>query len=181
MYPLRSTIKASSKSSRRWLPPPRRKNPIDARAHALGVALRVDPLLTLAQTRLQKPYARDPGARRYCDLLGPHPVFSLRRRALRHQWQGSARAVTEDLNVLLPVTPIANTEDIHGVVEKIQHKAQACLSGHFISSRVRQCASRWRCRRSVRTSSSTPGGRMGRRPLLSLAETARQESRRNLR
>jgi len=36
---------------------------------------------------------------------------------------------TDDLSVLLEVTPVAKTEDIHLVVDRIQNKAQAMLTG----------------------------------------------------
>lgn len=102
---------------------------IDARRTRWASPYSLTGLLTLAQTRLQRPSLAIPELEdtasywtrtqffRYADEL-----YDINGRVPR------ARS-SEELSVLLEITPITKTEDIHGVVDKIQTKAQSMLTG----------------------------------------------------
>ncbi len=109
--------------------PPDEKVLIDARRTRWASPYGLTALLAVAQTRLQRPTLAVPELEdtasywtrtqffRYADDL-----YEITGRVPR------ARS-TEDLNVLLEVSPVVKTEDIHTVVDRIQNKAQAMLIG----------------------------------------------------
>ena len=109
--------------------PPDEKILIDARRTRWASPYGLTTLLTLAQTRLQKPTLAIPELDDTATYWARTQFFHYAAELYEINGKVPRARSTEDLNVLLPVTPIAKTEDIHGVVDKIQNKAQAMLIG----------------------------------------------------
>jgi anti-sigma regulatory factor (Ser/Thr protein kinase) len=109
--------------------PPDEKILIDARRARWASPYGLTTLLTLAQTRLQKPTLAIPELDDTATYWARTQFFHYAAELYEINGKVPRARSTEDLNVLLPVTPIAKTEDIHGVVDKIQNKAQAMLIG----------------------------------------------------
>lgn len=109
--------------------PPDEKVLIDARRTRWASPYGLTALLTVAQTRLQRPALAVP------ELEDTASYWS-RAHFFRHAedlYEISGRVPrarsSEDLSVLLEVTPITKTEDVHQVVDRIQTKAQSMLTG----------------------------------------------------
>jgi hypothetical protein len=108
--------------------PPEQKILVDARHTRWASPYGLTALLTLAQSRTERPsftgpegedtasYWQRAGFYRYAEEL-----FDL------HGYVPRQRNGAPESNVLLEITSVAKSDDVHGVVERIQTKAQAIL------------------------------------------------------
>jgi anti-sigma regulatory factor (Ser/Thr protein kinase) len=108
--------------------PPDQKILIDARHTRWSSPYGLTALLTLAQTRAERAAFAGPENEEtasYWQRAGfyrhAEEVFDIHGHVPR-QREGATES-----NVLLELTPVAKSDDVHGVVERIQSKAQAIL------------------------------------------------------
>ncbi|MEP6904443.1 MAG: ATP-binding protein [Gemmatimonadales bacterium] len=109
--------------------PPDEKVLIDARRTRWASPYGLTGLLTVAQTRLQRPTLAVPELEETASYWSKTQFFKYAEDLYEITGRTPRARYGDDSNVLLEVTPIAKTEDIHGVVDRIQNKAQAMLIG----------------------------------------------------
>lgn len=109
--------------------PPDEKVLIDARRTRWASPYGLTGLLTVAQTRLQRPTLAVPELEETASYWSKTQFFRYADDLYEITGRTPRARYADDSNVLLEVTPIAKTEDIHGVVDRIQNKAQAMLIG----------------------------------------------------
>jgi Histidine kinase-, DNA gyrase B-, and HSP90-like ATPase len=102
---------------------------IDARRTRWASPYGLTGLLTVAQTRLQRPTLAVPEREDTASYWAKTQFFRYADDLYEITGRTPRARYADDSNVLLEVTPIAKTEDIHGVVDRIQNKAQAMLTG----------------------------------------------------
>jgi len=108
--------------------PPDEKVLIDARRTRWASPYGLTALLTVAQTRLQRPALAVPELEDTASYWSRAHFF--RHAEDLYEISGRVpRARSSDESVLLEVTPITKTEDVHQVVDRIQTKAQSMLTG----------------------------------------------------
>jgi signal transduction histidine kinase len=109
--------------------PPDEKVLIDARHTRWASPYGLTALLAVAQTRLQRPALAIPEREETASYWTRAQFFRHAQGLYEITGRIPRARSTDDLSVLLEVTPIVKTEDIHGVVDRIQNKAQAMLTG----------------------------------------------------
>ncbi len=102
---------------------------IDARRTRWASPYGLTGLLAVAQTRLQRPTLAVPEREDTASYWAKTQFFRYAEDLYEITGRTFRARYADDSNVLLEVTPIARTEDIHGVVDRIQNKAQAMLTG----------------------------------------------------
>ena len=99
---------------------------LDARHARWASPYGLTALLTLAQTRLSRPAFAVPEASDTVSYWARTGFFA--HAADLFELKGSVpRGRQNESSVLLEITPVVGTEDVHTVVEKVQQKAQAIL------------------------------------------------------
>lgn len=99
---------------------------LDARHARWASPYGLTALLTLAQTRLSRPAFAVPEASDTVSYWARTGFFS--HAADLFELKGSVpRGRQNESSVLLEITPVVGSEDVHTVVEKVQQKAQAIL------------------------------------------------------
>jgi anti-sigma regulatory factor (Ser/Thr protein kinase) len=99
---------------------------LDARHARWASPYGLTALLTLAQTRLTRPGLAVPEADDTASYWARTGFF--RHAAELYDLSGSVpRGRQAESSVLLEITPVAGSEDVHEVVERVQQKAQAIL------------------------------------------------------
>ncbi|HEV2644506.1 MAG TPA: hypothetical protein VGT98_17470, partial [Candidatus Elarobacter sp.] len=99
---------------------------LDARHARWASPYGLTGLLTIAQTRLTKPSFAVPEADDTASYWARTGFF--RHAADLYELIGSVpRSRQNESTVLLDITPVAKSDDVHAVVEKVQQKAQAIL------------------------------------------------------
>lgn len=109
--------------------PPDEKVLIDARRTRWASPYGLTGLLCVAQTRLQRPTLAVPELEETASYWSKTQFFKHAEDLYEITGRTPRARYADDSNVLLEVTPISKTEDIHGVVDRIQNKAQAMLIG----------------------------------------------------
>ncbi len=102
---------------------------IDARHTRWASPYGLTALLAVAQTRLQRPTLAVPELEDTTSYWTRTQFFRYAEDLYEITGRVPRARSTEDLNVLLEVSPVVKTEDIHTVVDRIQNKAQAMLIG----------------------------------------------------
>jgi anti-sigma regulatory factor (Ser/Thr protein kinase) len=102
---------------------------IDARRTRWASPFGLTALLTVAQTRLQRPTLAIPESEETLTYWARTQFFRYAAELYEITGRVPRARSADDSSVLLEVTPITKTEDIHGVVDNIQNKAQAMLIG----------------------------------------------------
>ncbi|HEY3257634.1 MAG TPA: ATP-binding protein [Gemmatimonadaceae bacterium] len=102
---------------------------IDARRTRWASSYGLTALLTVAQTRLQKPALAIPDLEDTASYWTRAHFFRYAEDLYEISGRVPRARGTDDLSVLLEVTPITKTEDVHQVVDRIQTKAQSMLTG----------------------------------------------------
>lgn len=102
---------------------------IDARHTRWASPYGLTALLAVAQTRLQRPTLAVPELEDTASYWTRTQFFRYAEDLYEITGRVPRARSTEDLNVLLEVSPVVKTEDIHTVVDRIQNKAQAMLIG----------------------------------------------------
>ncbi len=106
--------------------PPDTKVLLDARHTRWASPYGLTALLTLAQTRTERPTLAVPDAPETTSYWARTGFFE--HAATLYDLHGTVpRARSGDSGVLLEITPIARSDDVHGVVERIQQRAHAIL------------------------------------------------------
>ncbi|HVZ79151.1 MAG TPA: ATP-binding protein [Gemmatimonadaceae bacterium] len=107
--------------------PPDEKILVDARHCRWASPYGLTALLTLAQTRAERPAFAGPEAE---DTAGywARADFYKHAETLYDMHGTVPRRTPGDSKVLLEVTPVARSEDVHDVVERIQQKAQQIIA-----------------------------------------------------
>ena len=131
---------------------PEAKVVIDARHTSFATPYGLTAMLTLAQTRAEKPEFLTPDdadTASYWARVGffrfAEELFSIRGHVPRPRPAGES-------DVLLEITPVTRSDDVHGVVERIQAKAAEILTNnislptltfaaHYISHWQVECSS----------------------------------------
>ena len=85
----------------------------------------------LAEAEGERPLLTVPQQRRREALLGPHRLLRPRRRPVRGARQGAQGGRTGPSDVLLDVTPVRASEDVHEVVGRISETAARILPGEL--------------------------------------------------
>lgn len=99
---------------------------LDARHARWASPYGLTGLLTIAQTRLSRPALAVPEADDTASYWARTGFF--RHAADLFDLKGSVpRGRQSESSVLLEITPVVGSDDVHGVVEKVQQKAQAIL------------------------------------------------------
>lgn len=106
--------------------PPEEKILIDARRTRWASPFGFTALLSLAQTRLEQPQLAVPETEETVSYWSRASFFDYAASLYEILGKVPRRGRSEN-SVLLEVTPINGTEDVHTVVENIQHRAQAIL------------------------------------------------------
>jgi hypothetical protein len=101
---------------------------VDARHCRFATPAGLTSLLCLAQSRVEKPDFAPPDGRDGAVLLGAVAVLPLRRGALHHPRHRAEAAHGAGLDTVLEVTPIAKSEDVHAVVERVKDRATHILT-----------------------------------------------------
>jgi anti-sigma regulatory factor (Ser/Thr protein kinase) len=109
--------------------PPDEKVLLDARRTKWSSPYGFTALLAVAQTRLQRPALAIPESDDTATYWARTQFFRYAEELYEINGRIPRARSTEDIGVLLEVTPITKTEDVHLVVERIQSKAQAMLTG----------------------------------------------------
>ncbi len=106
--------------------PPEEKILLDARRTRWASPFGFTALLSLAQTRLERPGLTVPEAEDTASYWSKASFFTYADSLYEISGRVPRRSKSEN-SVLLEVTPINGTEDVHTVVDNIQHRAQAIL------------------------------------------------------
>ena len=101
---------------------------VDARHTRWASPYGLTALLALGQTRARARDASPCPSRGDRVVLGAHRLLPARRRDLRLARLGARSASGGESSVLLEITPVVKSEDVHEVVGRIQQKAQQILS-----------------------------------------------------
>ncbi len=109
--------------------PPDEKILIDARRTRWASPYGLTALLAVAQTRLQRPSLAVPELEDTASYWSRAQFFRYAEDLYEISGRVPRARSTEDLSVLLEVTPVTKTEDVHQVVDRIQTKAQSMLTG----------------------------------------------------
>ena len=113
------------------LVPPDARVIVDARHARWASPYGLTALLTLAQTRAERPALDVPEAEETASYWARAAFF--RHAAELYELHGSVPRVRQggESNVLLEITPVAKSADVHEVVDKIQQSAQTILQGQL--------------------------------------------------
>ena len=107
---------------------PDQKILIDARHARWASPYGLTALLTLAQSRAEPPAFTGPEAEDTASYWARTGFYRHAEQLFEmHGHVPRGRPGTGESNVLLEITPVARSEDVHGVVERIQARAQAIL------------------------------------------------------
>jgi anti-sigma regulatory factor (Ser/Thr protein kinase) len=99
---------------------------LDARHARWASPYGLTGLLTIAQTRLSRPALAVPESDETASYWARTAFF--RHAADLFDLKGTVpRTRQNESSVLLEITPVVGSDDVHGVVEKVQQKAQAIL------------------------------------------------------
>ena len=111
--------------------PPDGKVIVDARHARWASPYGLTALLTLAQSRAERPALVVPEAEETASYWARAAFF--RYAAELYELHGSVPRVRQggESNVLLEITPVAKSADVHDVVDKIQQTAQSILQGQL--------------------------------------------------
>ncbi len=109
--------------------PPDEKILIDARRTRWASPYGLTALLTVAQTRLQRPALAIPELEDTASYWTRAQFFRYAEDLYEISGKVPRARGSDDLSVLLEVSPITKTEDVHQVVDRIQTKAQSMLTG----------------------------------------------------
>jgi anti-sigma regulatory factor (Ser/Thr protein kinase) len=109
--------------------PPDERILIDARHTRWASPYGLTALLCVAQTRLQRPALAIPDIDDTATYWARAQFFRYAEDLYEISGRVPRARGTDDLSVLLEVSPIAKTEDVHQVVDRIQIKAQSMLTG----------------------------------------------------
>lgn len=111
--------------------PPDSKVIVDARHARWASPYGLTALLTLAQSRAERPALVVPEAEETASYWARAAFF--RHAAELYELHGSVPRVRQggESNVLLEITPVAKSADVHEVVDKIQQSAQSILQGQL--------------------------------------------------
>ena len=109
--------------------PPDEKILIDARRTRWASPYGLTALLAVAQTRLQRPALAVPELEDTASYWSRAQFFRYADDLYEISGRVPRARSSEDLSVLLEVTPVTKTEDVHEVVDRIQTKAQSMLTG----------------------------------------------------
>ena len=109
--------------------PPDEKILIDARHTRWASPYGLTALLTVAQTRLQRPALTVPEREETASYWSRAHFFRYAEDLYELSGRVPRARGSDDNSVLLEVTPITKTEDVHEVVDRIQTKAQSMLTG----------------------------------------------------
>jgi anti-sigma regulatory factor (Ser/Thr protein kinase) len=101
---------------------------VDARHTRWASPYGLTALLTLAQTRVEKPILAIPDLDDTTSYWARAGFFHFAEQLYELRGSYPKRAAGSDSNVLLEITPVAKSEDVHEVVGRIQQKAQQILS-----------------------------------------------------
>jgi hypothetical protein len=105
---------------------------IDARRTQFGTPYAITSLLCLAQTRVVKPTFAVPESEYTAGYWARAGFFHFAADLYDlHGRFPAVRATESPRDVWLPVTPIAGSEDVHSVVERIQERSEAILSNEL--------------------------------------------------
>jgi anti-sigma regulatory factor (Ser/Thr protein kinase) len=102
---------------------------IDARRTRWASPYGLTALLCVAQTRLQRPSLAVPELEDTASYWSRAHFFRYAEDLYEISGRVPRARGSDDLSVLLEVTPITKTEDVHQVVDRIQTKAQSMLTG----------------------------------------------------
>ena len=102
---------------------------IDARRTRWASPYGLTALLCVAQTRLQRPSLAVPELEDTASYWSRAHFFRYADDLYEISGRVPRARGSDDLSVLLEVTPITKTEDVHQVVDRIQTKAQSMLTG----------------------------------------------------
>ena len=111
--------------------PPDAQVIVDARHARWASPYGLTALLTLAQSRAERPALVVPEAEETASYWARAAFF--RHAAELYELHGSVPRVRQggESNVLLEITPVAKSADVHEVVDKIQQSAQTILQGQL--------------------------------------------------
>lgn len=109
--------------------PPDEKILIDARRTRWASPYGLTALLTVAQTRLQRPALAIPDLDDTASYWARAQFFRYAAELFEISGKVPRARSSEDSSVLLEVSPITQTEDVHKVVDRIQMKAQSMMTG----------------------------------------------------
>ena len=111
--------------------PPDARVIVDARHARWASPYGLTALLTLAQSRAERPALVVPEAEETASYWARAAFF--RHAAELYELHGSVPRVRQggESNVLLEITPVAKSADVHEVVDKIQQSAQTILQGQL--------------------------------------------------
>jgi hypothetical protein len=108
--------------------PPDEKILIDARRTRWASPYGLTALLALAQTRLQRPALAIPELEDTGTYWARAQFFRYAEDLYELSGRVPRARSTDDSSVLLEVSPITQTEDVHKVVDRIQMKAQSMMT-----------------------------------------------------
>ncbi len=101
---------------------------VDARHCRWASPYGLTALLTLAQTRAERPSFTGPETEETASYWQRAGFYEQAEKLFdMHGHVPRARQLSAESNVLLEITPVAKSDDVHDVVEKIQAKAQSIL------------------------------------------------------
>jgi anti-sigma regulatory factor (Ser/Thr protein kinase) len=103
--------------------PPDARLLIDARNTTWGTPYGLTALLTLAQTRLEKPQFMPPEKDDTSSYWSRANFFRYAEDLFQIQGKVPARGPERESGTLLEITPVSKSDDVHTVVERIQSKA----------------------------------------------------------
>lgn len=109
--------------------PPDEKILIDARRTRWASPYGLTALLAVAQTRLVRPTLAVPELEDTASYWSRAQFFRYAEDLYEISGKVPRARGTDELGVLLEVTPITQTEDVHEVVDRIQIKAQSMMMG----------------------------------------------------
>jgi anti-sigma regulatory factor (Ser/Thr protein kinase) len=107
--------------------PPDEKILLDARRSRWATPYGLTALLTVAQTRLEKPALAIPEADDVTSYWRRASFFKYAEDLYEISGRLPREKSTSESSVLLEVTPIVHTQDVHTVVENIQQRASTIL------------------------------------------------------
>jgi len=101
---------------------------VDARHTTFASPYGLTMLLTLAQTRLERPGFYPPLAEDTGSYWARSHFYKFAEELYDFHGRAHPSTRTGDSSVLLEVTPVGASEDVHAVVERIQEKSQQILT-----------------------------------------------------